>query len=84
MKHVSRTLAVAMVLTLLAGCASSEYIVSTTSGVMITTRGKPSLDEKTGIYTYKDSEDRKVTIKKEDEQSMVALSRMLCVTRAFA
>ncbi len=71
MKHVSRALGPVVVLALLAGCASSEYIMSTTSGVMITTRGKPSLDEKTGIYTYKDAEGRKATIKKEDVKQVM-------------
>jgi hypothetical protein len=71
MKNVSRAIATVMVVGLLAGCASSEYIISTTSGVMITTRGKPSLDEKTGIYTYKDDEGRKATIKKDDVKQVM-------------
>ena len=71
MKNVSRAIAAVMVVGLLAGCASSEYIISTTSGVMITTRGKPSLDEKTGIYTYKDDEGRKATIKKDDVKQVM-------------
>jgi len=45
---------------------SSQYIMSTKEGRMITTDGKPRLDEKTGFYTYKDSEGKTGQIRKED------------------
>ena len=38
---------------------------------MITTNGKPKLDEKTGMYTYKDADGKTVTIKKEDVRQMM-------------
>jgi hypothetical protein len=66
-----RVLAAATMLALLAGCSSPEYIISTTSGVMITTHGQPKLDDKTGMYTYKDSEGRKATIKKEEVKQVM-------------
>jgi len=71
MKNTNRAIATAMVLTLLAGCASTEYIISTTGGTMITASGKPSLNEKTGMYTYKDAEGRAATIKKEDVKQIM-------------
>ncbi|HDZ8926635.1 TPA: YgdI/YgdR family lipoprotein [Aeromonas dhakensis] len=49
----------------LAGC-SSQYIMSTKDGKMITTDSKPKLDESTGIYRYYDTEGREVMIKKDD------------------
>lgn len=58
-------------LALLAGCASSEYIISTTDGTMIATESKPKLDEKSGMYTYKDSEGRSTTIRKEDVKQIM-------------
>ncbi|AUU23595.1 YgdI/YgdR family lipoprotein [Aeromonas caviae] len=49
----------------LAGC-SSQYIMSTKDGKMITTDSKPKLDESTGMYRYYDTEGREVMIKKDD------------------
>ena len=60
-----------MSMLLLAACASSEYIISTTNGTMITTTGKPKLDEKTGMYTYEDEKGRDATIKKEDVKQIM-------------
>ncbi|MGY3894159.1 YgdI/YgdR family lipoprotein [Aeromonas enterica] len=45
---------------------SSQYIMSTKDGKMITTDSKPKLDESTGMYRYYDAEGREVMIKKED------------------
>ena len=45
---------------------SSEYIVSTKDGRMITTDGRPKLDEKTGMYRYEDDEGREGMVKKDD------------------
>ena len=45
-------------LAFMAACSSPEYIISTTDGTMIPSNGKPKLDEKTGMYTYKDAEGR--------------------------
>jgi len=50
---------------MLAGC-SSQYIMSTKDGKMITTDSKPKLDESTGMYRYYDTEGREVMIKKDD------------------
>jgi hypothetical protein len=56
---------------LLAGCASSEYIISKSDGTMITTYGKPKLDEQTGMYTYKGTDGKEMTIKKEDVKQIM-------------
>jgi len=47
----------------LAGC-SSEYIIATTDGQLITTDGKPKLDEDTGMYRFEDSQGRDQQIQK--------------------
>lgn len=70
-QNAIRAMAAGTMLALLAGCSSPEYIMSTTSGVMITTKGKPKLDEKTGIYTYKDSEGRSATINKDEVKQVL-------------
>jgi hypothetical protein len=51
---------------LLIACSSTQYIISTKEGRMIAVDGKPELDEKTGMYIYRDSEGRKATILKSD------------------
>ena len=45
---------------------SSQYIMSTKDGKMITTDSKPKLDESTGTYRYYDAEGREVMIKQDD------------------
>lgn len=45
---------------------SSEYIISTRDGSLITTDGKPRLDEDTGMYRYEDMEGRKGMVKEEN------------------
>ena len=52
MKHLLIALLCA---TVLAGC-SSEYIISTNDGQMITTDSKPKLDPDSGRYIFKDAE----------------------------
>jgi len=49
----------------LAAC-SSQYVMSTKEGRLITTDGKPRLDDRTGFYTYTDSEGKQGQIRKED------------------
>ena len=45
----------------LAGC-SSEYLISTNDGQMITTDSKPKLDPDSGMYIFKDAEGREQAI----------------------
>ncbi|MBX9915490.1 MAG: YgdI/YgdR family lipoprotein [Pseudomonadaceae bacterium] len=47
----------------LTGC-SSEYIIATTDGQLITTSGKPKLDKDTDMYRFEDSEGRDQQIQK--------------------
>ena len=53
------------------GCASPEYIISTTDGTLITTKGKPKFDDETGMYVFKDSEGREVTLKKDEVKQIM-------------
>lgn len=45
----------------LAGC-SSEYLISTNDGQMITTDSKPKLDPDSGMYIFKDAKGREQAI----------------------
>jgi len=47
-------------------CSSTQYIIGTKTGQLLVSYGKPSLDDKTGMYTYKDSEGKKATISKDE------------------
>ena len=71
MKRSLQAVAVAMSMMLLVACSSSEYIISTNDGTMITAMGKPKLDEKSGMYTYKDSKGKRGTLKKEDVKQIM-------------
>lgn len=65
MHRIIRGLVIVMALALATACSSSEYIISTNDGTLITTHGKPKLDEKTGMYSYEDSEGRSASISKD-------------------
>ena len=54
----------------LSGC-SSEYIISTTDGQMLTSDGKPQLDKDTGMFEFTDSEGRKQHIPQSSVKQML-------------
>ena len=54
----------------LAGC-SSEYIITTTDGQMLTSDGKPELDKDTGMIEFTDSEGRKQQIPQNNVKQML-------------
>ncbi|MGE8360425.1 YgdI/YgdR family lipoprotein [Pseudomonas sp.] len=54
----------------LAGC-SSEYIITTTDGQMLTSDGKPELDEDTGMLEFTDSEGRRQQIPQSTVRQML-------------
>lgn len=54
----------------LAGC-SSEYIITTTDGQMLTSDEKPELDEDTGMLEFEDSEGRLQQIPQSSVKQML-------------
>jgi uncharacterized protein YcfL len=56
---------------LMAGCGSTQYIISTTDGTMIQATGKPKLNAKTGMYEYQDSEGRTASIKQDQVKQIL-------------
>ena len=48
----------------LAGC-SSDYILSTSTGAMIESTGKPYLNERTGMYEYRTRDGKEAWIRKD-------------------
>jgi len=67
MKHWIIT---ALCLFSLAGC-SSEYIITTTDGQMLTSDDKPELDEDTGMLEFTDSEGRRQQIPQSNVRQML-------------
>ncbi|MFY1017172.1 YgdI/YgdR family lipoprotein, partial [Escherichia coli] len=63
-KAAMKQLMMILICTLGLVACSSQYIMSTKDGKMITTDSKPKLDESTGMYRYYDTEGREVMIKK--------------------
>jgi uncharacterized protein YcfL len=61
---------VALCLFGLAGC-SSEYIITTNDGQMLTSDGKPHLDEDTGMLEFTDSEGRRQQIPQSSVKQML-------------
>ncbi len=66
MRQVMKQLMIILVCAFGLVACSSQYIMSTKDGKMITTDSKPRLDESTGMYRYYDEEGREVMIKKDD------------------
>jgi uncharacterized protein DUF903 len=62
----TRFLLLAAAVVALVACSSPQYVMSTKSGSMIITKGKPDLDTKTGMYSYEDSTGKKGTISKDE------------------
>ncbi|HHF3291240.1 TPA: YgdI/YgdR family lipoprotein [Vibrio alginolyticus] len=60
-----RVLTVIATVLLLAACGSSQYLMSTNEGKIITSYGKPDLNEETGMYEYEDMDGKEMTISKE-------------------
>ena len=62
-------LAACCVLSLAGG--SSEYIIATTDGQLISTDGKPKLDTDTDMYRFEDSEGRDQQIQKSSVKQIL-------------
>ncbi|ELH9637387.1 YgdI/YgdR family lipoprotein [Vibrio alginolyticus] len=60
-----RVLTVITTVLLLAACGSSQYLMSTNEGKIITSYGKPDLNEETGMYEYEDMDGKEMSISKE-------------------
>ncbi|RCU45308.1 MULTISPECIES: YgdI/YgdR family lipoprotein [Corallincola] len=64
-KHMRILIAVVMSL-LLVACGTTEYVVSTKDGTLITAYGKPVLDEETGMYKYYDQDGKELYLTKDE------------------
>lgn len=60
-----RVLTVIATALLLAACGSSQYLMSTNEGKIITSYSKPDLNEDTGMYEYEDVDGKEMSISKD-------------------
>jgi hypothetical protein len=67
----TRFLLLAATVVALVACSSPQYVMSTKTGTMIITKGKPDLDTKSGMYNYEDSNGKKGTIAKDDVAQII-------------
>ncbi|AXY02983.1 YgdI/YgdR family lipoprotein [Vibrio alfacsensis] len=51
---------------LLTACGSSQYLMSTNEGKIITSYGKPDLNEDTSMYEYEDVDGKEMSISKDE------------------
>lgn len=70
MKKLSAVLAVCVMAFTLAAC-SSNYVMHTNDGRTIVSAGKPSVDNDTGMISYKDANGNKQQINRSDVKEMV-------------
>lgn len=52
------------------GC-SSEYIINTTDGLMITSQGKPELDDETGMLEFVDADGNQQQIPQSQVKQLI-------------
>lgn len=57
--------------TLLLSACSSDYVISTQDGHMLTTSGKPIKDKETGLLSYKDSNGNIHQLRQQDVKEIV-------------
>ena len=50
----------------LAGCGSTQYIISTKDGSLIQANSKPRLKKDAGVYTYENADGKEGTVKADD------------------
>ncbi|MET3816619.1 YgdI/YgdR family lipoprotein [Pantoea sp. UYEF8] len=55
---------------LVAGC-SSNYVISTRDGHMISTHGKPAKDKETGLISYQDTDGNTHQLEQQDVKEIV-------------
>ena len=71
MSKMVRFVALALLFGLLAGCASSHYIISTNNGTMIQTKGEPKFNKDTLMYEYEDLDGNSGSIKQADVKQIL-------------
>ncbi|WP_130831468.1 YgdI/YgdR family lipoprotein [[Erwinia] mediterraneensis] len=74
MKKLAAVLAACTMAFTLAAC-SSNYVMHTNDGRTIVSEGKPTVDDETGMISYKDANGNKQQINRSDVKEMVEIDQ---------
>lgn len=74
MKKLAAVLATCVMTFALAAC-SSNYVMHTNDGRTIVAEGKPSVDDDTGMISYKDANGNKQQINRSDVKEMTEMGQ---------
>ncbi|MBK0003477.1 YgdI/YgdR family lipoprotein [Erwinia sp. S43] len=74
MKKLAAVLAAGAMVFTLAAC-SSNYVMHTNDGRTIVAEGKPSVDDDTGMISYKDANGNKQQINRSDVKEMAEMGQ---------
>lgn len=74
MKKVAAVLVAGAMVFTLAAC-SSNYVMHTNDGRTIVAEGKPSVDDDTGMISYKDANGNKQQINRSDVKEMAEMGQ---------
>lgn len=64
--RIAKLAGVVIACSLLAACGSTEYLITKNDGTIIQAYGKPKVDEKSGMVSYRDEEGRSMQMQRED------------------
>lgn len=66
-----RAAIIALCCGLVTACGSTEYLITTRDGNVIQAHGKPKIDEKSGMVSYKDQEGRSAQIQRDEIRQII-------------
>lgn len=68
---IAKIAGVVVACSLLAACGSTEYLITKNDGTVIQAYGKPKVDEKSGMVSYRDEEGRSMQMQREDVNQII-------------
>jgi major membrane immunogen (membrane-anchored lipoprotein) len=68
---ITKIVGVVVACSLLAACGSTEYLITKNDGTIIQAYGKPKVDEKSGMVSYRDEEGRSMQMQREDVNQII-------------
>lgn len=69
--QIAKIAAIALACSLLSACGSTEYLITKNDGSVIQAYGKPKIDEKTGMVSYRDEEGRSMQMQRDDVNQII-------------
>lgn len=56
---------------MLAACGGTEYLITKRDGTVIQAYGKPKVDDRSGMVTYKDEQGRNMQMQRQDVSQII-------------